>query len=57
LEYYKILIERKASQAIDLFLLDKAVLLCSEASADQCHRRLLAEFFAEQDNTIKIHHL
>ncbi|MBD5102337.1 MAG: DUF488 domain-containing protein [Subdoligranulum sp.] len=32
-------------------------LLCSEPTAEHCHRRLLAELIAEQDPTIQICHL
>ena len=36
---------------------DNLCLLCSEAEADQCHRRLLANIFKEQFNDIEIIHL
>lgn len=35
----------------------KVCLLCSEAKADKCHRRLLAEFFSRLGNKINIVHL
>jgi len=34
-----------------------AVLLCSEATPDQCHRRLAAEFLAERWKDVTIRHL
>lgn len=36
---------------------DNLCLLCSEAEADQCHRRLLANIFKEQFNDLEIIHL
>jgi len=32
-------------------------LLCSEATADRCHRRLVAEHWADHDPAMTIHHL
>ena len=43
--YNEMLVERKAAQNIDMSLLvDGAILLCSEPTADKCHRRLAAEY-------------
>jgi len=36
---------------------DNLCLLCSEAAADQCHRRLVADIFKEQFNDLEIIHL
>ena len=36
---------------------DKVVLLCSEAEPEKCHRRLVAEYYAKTDSSIKIIHL
>ena len=36
---------------------DNIVLLCSEYEPTQCHRRLLAEYLAEQLEHIEIHHI
>jgi uncharacterized protein (DUF488 family) len=32
-------------------------LLCTEATADRCHRRLVAEYIQELDTTVEIRHL
>ena len=37
--------------------MDMACFLCSEATADNCHRRLVAEYLAEHWQNISIHHL
>jgi uncharacterized protein (DUF488 family) len=35
----------------------KTVLLCSEPTAEHCHRRLVLEYLAERWEGVKIHHL
>lgn len=35
----------------------KACLLCSEHTPEKCHRRLVAEYLAEQWSDVEIHHL
>lgn len=37
--------------------LDGACLLCSEAKPDECHRRLVAEYFAHRYPALEIRHL
>ncbi len=36
---------------------DNAVLLCSEPTAEQCHRRLMAEYLKNNFKNISIRHL
>ncbi|MBW1650068.1 MAG: DUF488 domain-containing protein [Deltaproteobacteria bacterium] len=55
--YNNILIERNITEKIDWNILNNSVLLCSEPTPDNCHRRLLAEYLAEKNNKIKIKHL
>ncbi len=55
--YNKLLIDRDVLKNITIDGLDNAVLLCSEPTADQCHRRLMAEYLAEHFENIKIVHL
>ena len=46
--YLKLLMEREVPQSIDLHKWgQRPVLLCSESSADYCHRRLAAQFICE----------
>ncbi len=51
--------DRKLERFKDKLVGDKAgvCLLCSEAEADKCHRRLLAEFFCRQLPKANIVHL
>lgn len=55
--YNKILADRDILKNISLNKLDGCVLLCSEPTAEQCHRRLVAEYLAKNSNNIKIQHL
>ena len=55
--YNQLLIERDVLKDISLNELDSIVLLCSEPTAEQCHRRLMAEYLAENFENIKINHL
>ena len=53
-----ILDERKAEEAVDERLFDDpAVLLCSEPTAEHCHRRLVAEYLAAKWEDVKVIHL
>ncbi len=56
-QYINILIERKIIDKIDWSVFENAVLLCSEPSAEKCHRRLLAEYLAKNNREIKIKHI
>ena len=56
--YRALLRERKVEQTIPRTLFDvRSVLLCSEATAEHCHRRLAAEYLAEHWGSVKITNL
>ena len=55
--YNQILIDRDILQNISFEELDNAVLLCSEPTAEQCHRRLLSEYLSKHLGNITIKHL
>ena len=56
--YVDLLIERAADKVGDRRLFDvPAVLLCSEASPKQCHRRLAAEYLAGKWENVRVVHL
>lgn len=55
--YNQLLIERDVLKNILVEELDNIVLLCSEPTAEQCHRRLLAEYLANNFKNINIKHL
>ena len=56
-KYNKVLAERDVYTKIDSSELDRVCLLCSEPTADKCHRRLLAEYFNDKFKGIEIVHL
>lgn len=55
--YRKLLADRAVHEKLDPALFDKAVLLCSEAAPENCHRRLAAEHLANAWTGVKITHL
>jgi len=55
--YKKILLDRDILNTISINELDNSVFLCSEPTAEQCHRRLAAEYLANSSSNIKIKHL
>jgi uncharacterized protein (DUF488 family) len=55
--FLKLLTGRRVEQSLAPKELDGAALLCSEASPDQCHRRLVAEYLARHWKGVEIIHL
>lgn len=50
--------ERKIEERLDRSLFDvPAVLLCSEPTPENCHRRLVAEYLRSKWDDLSIHHL
>lgn len=55
---YSALIERrKIESKLSMSKLDGSCLLCSEPTADMCHRRLAAEYLKKHYKELKIKHL
>ena len=57
---FRPLIEERAVEKVGAALLERyraPCLLCSEHTPNQCHRRLIAEYWAEQIPELKIIHL
>jgi uncharacterized protein (DUF488 family) len=56
--FLELLAEREAEKAVERRLFDvRSVLLCSEPTAEHCHRRLAAEYLARQWGDVKVVHL
>lgn len=56
--FLTLMTERRIEEVIDQKIFDSpTVLLCSEATADQCHRRLVAEYLKEKWGNVEIVHL
>lgn len=59
-EFNEILVDRRINNVLltdYIEALDGICLLCSEAEADQCHRRLVAEFIKNEIKELEIIHL
>ena len=56
-EYLQLIKSRKIEKKIDIPKLHNTCLLCSEHTPEQCHRRLLAEYFKTLNDNIEIVHL
>lgn len=55
--FLDLIAERQIEMRISPAQLDNSVLLCSEATAHRCHRRLVAEYLAHRWVGVKIEHL
>ena len=56
-EYSALLKSRKVENSIFLDDLNQSCLLCSESTADMCHRRLAADYLKDKYKQIKIIHI
>lgn len=56
-EYLNLLDRRHIAQKVSIEELHQSCLLCSEHTAEKCHRRLLAEYFKNLNNDVEIIHL
>jgi len=57
IRFNKLINDRKIENLVKNEELDSACLLCSEPTADKCHRRLVAEYLKEKLGDIEIKHL
>jgi uncharacterized protein (DUF488 family) len=56
--YIELLAKRRVESNLDVTLFNGACLLCSEHSADRCHRRLAVEYLSSRwSNRLSIEHL
>ena len=56
-KFMALLASRKVEETVDRDMLDGGCLLCSEATPEHCHRRLVAEYLASNWNDVEIEHL
>ena len=56
-EFIGLMSERRIDQVTPRELIDGSCLLCSEASPDHCHRRLVAEYLRDKWGDVEIEHL
>ena len=55
--YKEMLVKRNVIDKIDKKILENGCLLCSEPTADQCHRRLFAEYLKGKMPELEIEHI
>lgn len=55
--FLELMTTRRIESVIPQSLIDGSCLLCSEAKADRCHRRLVAEYLASKWGNLDIVHL
>ncbi len=56
-EFFRLMSERHIDRITPRELIDGSCLLCSEASPDHCHRRLVAEYLRDKWGDVEIKHL
>ena len=56
-QFLALMATRRIEEKIDKNLIAGGCLLCSEATPEHCHRRLVAEYFREKWGDVDIHHL
>lgn len=56
-EYRRLLVERRVDAVLSREIFEGACLLCSEATAEQCHRRLAAEYLQQCWGSMEVRHL
>ena len=56
-QFLALLATRRIEEKIDKNLIDGCCLLCSEATPEHCHRRLVAEYLHEKWGDVEIQHL
>lgn len=56
-KFMQLLANRRVEETINKDLIDGGCFLCSEATPEHCHRRLVAEYFVKKWSDIQVYHL
>lgn len=56
-QFLTLLAARRIEDKVDKRLIDGGCLLCSEATPEHCHRRLVAEYLQDKWGNVEIQHL
>ena len=56
-EFVDLMARRQVEKTIPRHLIDGSCLLCSEPTPENCHRRLVAEYFRDRWGDLEIRHL
>lgn len=56
-QFLALMAQRKIEETVQMSLIDGGCLLCSEATPEHCHRRLIAEYLKKRWGELEIKHL
>jgi uncharacterized protein (DUF488 family) len=56
-KFLALMAERKIEERLDRAVIDGSCLMCSEATPENCHRRLVVEYLAEKWADVEIEHI
>lgn len=56
-QFLALMVKRRVEETLDKKLISGACLLCSEATPEHCHRRLIVEYLREKWGDVDIRHL
>ncbi len=56
-QFLTLMAERKIAERVEKDVIDGGCLLCSEATPEHCHRRLVAEYLSRSWGNLEINHL
>jgi len=56
-QFLTLMAERKIAERVEKVVIDGGCLLCSEATPEHCHRRLVAEYLSRSWGNLEINHL
>jgi uncharacterized protein (DUF488 family) len=56
-KFMQLLANRRVEETLSRDLIEGGCFLCSESTPEHCHRRLVAEYFAQKWSDVQINHL
>ena len=56
-QYLDLMVQRRVEEVMPREVFEDGCLLCSEHTADHCHRRLVAEYLSDRWGGVEITHL
>lgn len=56
-QFLQLMVDRRVEINIDKELIDGSCILCSEATPDNCHRRLVVEYFRDRWGQVEVLHI
>ena len=56
-QFHALMVKRKIAETVEKAVIDGGCFLCSEATPEYCHRRLVAEYLSRSWGNLEIRHL